>query len=337
MKTPRTLQDAIVYFSDPDRAFEYACKLRWPDGKIICPRCSSDKNYFIKTRKLWLCRGCNRQFTLKVNTIFEDSPLGLDKWMTAFWMLVNCKNGISSMEIHRTLGITQKSAWFMLGRLRAALHNRTFGKTTKLGGPESEVEADETFVGGVTSNMHKARRLKVEGLGPYKNKTIVQGILDRNLRKVRATVVPNVTREALQEEIFRNVKFGSMIYTDNAVAYDNGLQRRFIHDFVNKTEAYVRGRVHTNGMENFWSLLKRSLKGTYVAVEPFHLSRYVDEQVFRYNHRKEGDRKLTNADRLAMLMSQVVGHRLTYSELTGKSDSPHHETTGTGEADQVPF
>src|SRR5438552_13318717 len=155
MKTPRTLQDAIVYFSDPDRAFEYACKLRWPDGKIICPRCSSDKNYFIKTRKLWLCRGCNRQFTLKVNTIFEDSPLGLDKWMTAFWMLVNCKNGISSMEIHRTLGVTQKTAWFMLQRIRLALQD---GSTVKLGGGGKEVEADETFIGGKARNMHIAER-----------------------------------------------------------------------------------------------------------------------------------------------------------------------------------
>ena len=326
MKTPRTLQDAIVYFSDLDRAFEYACKLRWPDGKIICPRCSSDKNYFIKTRKLWLCRGCNRQFTLKVNTIFEDSPLGLDKWMTAFWMLVNCKNGISSMEIHRTLGITQKSAWFMLGRLRAALHNRTFGKTTKLGGPESEVEADETFVGGVTSNMHKARRLKVEGLGPFKNKTIVQGILDRNLRQVRATVVPNVKRETLQNVILKNVKYGSRVYTDDAVAYSAGMNWRFVHDVVNKTESYVRGRIHTNGMENFWSLLKRGLKGTYVAVEPFHLFRYVD------------DNPLNDADRFALAMSQVAGRRLTYSELTGKSDSPHYPTTGTGETPEyVPF
>ncbi|HEX6821687.1 MAG TPA: IS1595 family transposase [Candidatus Sulfotelmatobacter sp.] len=187
MKTPRTLQEAIIYFADPDRAFEYASMLRWPDGKVVCPRCGSDRNYFIKTRKLWLCRGCDRQFTIKVKTIFEDSPIGLDKWMTAFWMLVNCKNGISSMEIHRTLGITQKSAWFMLQRLRAALHNRTFGRTSKLGGPDTEVEADETFVGGLTKNMHKDRKLRlVQQGGVHGGKTVVQGILDRNLREVRA-------------------------------------------------------------------------------------------------------------------------------------------------------
>ena len=336
MKPPKTLQEAIVYFSDPDRAFEYAVRLRWPDGKIGCPRCDSEKQYFIKTRKLWLCRGCNKQFTLKVNTIFEDSPLGLDKWMTGFWMLVNCKNGVSSMEIHRTLGITQKSAWFMLGRLRTALHNRSFGFTKKLGGPDTELEADETFIGGLTKNMHKGRRQKVEGRGPFQNKTIVQGILDRNLRQVRATVVPNVTRETLQNVILKNVKYGSRLYTDDAVAYNAGMNWKFVHDVVNKTQTYVRGRVHVNGMENFWALLKRGLRGTYVAVEPFHLFRYVDEQVFRYNNRKTKERPMNDADRFALAMSQVAGRRLTYSQLTGKDESPRHETTGTGET-QVPF
>jgi transposase-like protein len=341
MKAPRTLQEAIVYFSDPQRAFDYAVSLRWPNGKVHCPRCGSESNYFIKTRSLWLCRGCNRQFTLKVNTIFEDSALGLDKWMTAFWMLVNCKNGVSSMEIHRTLGVTQKSAWFMLQRLRTALHNRTFGSTTKLGGPDSEVEADETFVGGKVSNMHKSRRQKFveqEGFhGAATGKAIVHGILDRNLRQVRATVVPDVKRETLQNVLLRNIKYGTKVYTDDAVAYTRDMNWRFVHDFVNKTESYVKGRVHVNGMENFWSLLKRGLKGTYVAVEPFHLFRYVDEQVFRYNNRKDGENKLNDSDRFKRAMSQVAGRRLTYSELTGKDQSPRHETTGEGETEQVPF
>jgi transposase-like protein len=339
MKAPRTLQEAIVYFSDPDRAFDYAKSLRFPDGKVICPRCSSDKNYFIKTRKLWLCRGCNKQFTLKVNTIFEDSPLGLDKWMAGFWMLVNCKNGISSMEIHRALGITQKSAWFMLQRLRTALHNRSFGSTTKLGGPESEVEADETYIGGKIQNMHRNGKLKykVDSRGPNFNKTILQGILDRNLRQVRATVVPNVKRETLQNELLKNVKYGSKLYTDDAVGYENGLRRRFIHDYVNKTQAYVRGRVHVNGMENFWSLLKRGLKGTYVAVEPFHLSKYVDEQVFRYNNRKHDNKTpVSDSERFKLAMSQVAGRRITYADLTGKDESPRHAPTGAGET-TVPF
>jgi len=331
LQEPRTLQEAIVYFSDADRCFAYAVKLRWPDGHVVCPRCSTAKHSFIKTRRIWFCYTCKKQFTVKVKTIMEDSPISLDKWMIAFWMLANCKNGISSYELASTIKVTQTTAWFVLQRIREVMKGKGFGKSTKIGGEGNELESDETFIGGIAKNMHKGRRLKADGLGPYKNKTIVQGILDRNLRKVRATVVPNVARETLQDEILRNVKFGSTIYTDSAVAYDSGLQRRFVHDVVNKTEAYVRGKVHTNGMENFWSLLKRSLKGTYVAVEPFHLSRYVNEQVFRYNHRKEGDRKLTNAERLAVLMSQVAGHRLTYSDLTGKSDSPHHAETGTGE------
>jgi len=337
MKPPKTLQQAIIYFSDPDRAFEYAKALRFQDGKVFCPRCSSESNYFIKTRKLWLCRGCNKQFTLKVGTIFEDSPLGLDKWMAAFWMLINCKNGVSSMEIHRALGITQKSAWFMLQRLRTALHNRSFGSTTKLGGPDSELEADETFVGGISKNMHKSRRARIAKFGGmHGNKTIVHGILDRNLRQVRATVVPDVTRETLQNVILKNVKYGSKLYTDDAVAYDSGLGSRFVHDFVNKTQSYVRGRVHVNGMENFWALLKRGLKGTYVAVEPFHLFRYVDEQVFRYNNRATKDNPLNDSDRFALAMHQVSGRRLTYSELTGKDQSPRLQATGTREA-EVPF
>ena len=133
---PKTLQEAIAYFADPQRAFEYAVKLRWPDGKIICPRCSSPKNSFVKTRHLWFCYGCQRQFTVKVKTILEDSALGLDKWLVAIWMLANCKNGISSYELADTLGITQKSAWFMLQRLREAMRESKFGvrQTTHLRG-----------------------------------------------------------------------------------------------------------------------------------------------------------------------------------------------------------
>ncbi|MGA9528947.1 MAG: IS1595 family transposase [Terriglobales bacterium] len=337
MNEPKTLQQAITYFADPDRCFAYAVKLRWPDGVIVCPRCGAAKNSFIKTRKLWFCYACKRQFTIKVKTIMEDSPITLDKWMTAFWLLVNAKNGISSHELGRALGVTQTTAWFMLQRIREVMKGRKW--TSKIGGDGGEVEADETFVGGRIGNMHKSRREQAEGRGPYKNKTIVQGILDRNLRKVRATVVPNVGRETLQNLILKNVKFGSTVYTDAAVAYDSGMQRRFVHDVVNKTQTYVKGRVHVNGVENFWSLLKRSLRGTYVAVEPFHLSRYVDEQVFRFNHRKDGERKMTDSERFTTVMAQVLGHRLTYSDLTGKSDSPHHETTGTRETpDQsVPF
>jgi transposase-like protein len=333
LKTPKTLQEAIAYFSDPQRAFDYAVQWRWPDGKVTCPRCNSTKHSFIKTRRIWFCYPCKKQFTVKVKTVFEDSAVPLDKWMVAVWMLVACKNGISSYELAGAIGVTQRTAWFMAQRIRKALHRGSFD-TTKLGGgtPESEVEVDETFVGGRAKNMHKDRRLRYQQMGGHHGKTVVQGILDRDLRKIRATVIPNTTREVLQNEVLHNVKYGTTVYSDNAVGYDN-LRSRFVHEFVNHAERYVDGRIHTNGLENFWSLLKRGLRGTYVAVEPFHLFRYVDEQAFRYNNRKD-----SNFQRFALAMSQIGGKRLTYAELTGKdADALHSPTTGTGEASQVPF
>jgi transposase-like protein len=339
MKAPATLQEAIVYFSDTHRAFDYAVNLRWPDGQVRCPRCNSDRHSFIKTRRIWYCNPCKKQFTVKVGSIFEDSALGLDKWMTAVWMLVNSRNGVSSHELARSLGITQKSAWFVLQRVRKALHTNFYA--TKLGGgpnePEREVEIDETFVGGKIRNMHKDRRLRYQQEGAHHGKTIVMGMLDRSVRQVRTAVIPNVKRETLQAQVLKTVKKGSTVYTDEAVGYDK-LKNRFVHEMVNHTEEYVRGRVHTNGLENFWALLKRGLTGTYVAVEPFHLFRYVDEQAFRYNNRKDdAGNKLTDAARFNKAMSQVGGGRhLSYAELTGKDESPRYETTRAGET-QIPF
>jgi len=276
---PKTLQEAIAYFSDSDRCFEYAVKLRWPNGKITCPRCGSDKHSFISTRRLWWCKGCKQQFTMKVNTIFEDSPLGMDKWMTALWLLVNCKNGISSCEVARDLGVTQKTAWFMLHRLRLAMQTGSF---SKLGG---EVEVDETFIGGKARNMHPQKKsLRVTGRGG-KDKVPVMGILERG-GEVRTAIVPSRKKKVLQNEIKKHVKAGSALYSDALRSYD-GLDSEFAHKVIDHAVAYVDGKVHTNGLENFWSLLKRSLKGTYVSVEPFHLFRYLDEQSFRFNNRKE--------------------------------------------------
>jgi transposase-like protein len=332
MNAPKTLQEAIVYFSDSDRCFEYAVKLRWSDGKVVCPRCNSESNYHIRrnTKKgvahLWLCRGCNKQFTVKVGTIFEDSPLGLDKWMMAFWMLCNCKNGISSMEIHRAIGITQKSAWFMLQRLRLALQDDFFG--SKLGG---EVEVDETFIGGKARNMHVSeRKRRITGTGT-KDKTAVMGILERG-GKIRTKVVPNRKKQELQSQVRQHVEAGAALYSDALLSYE-GLATDYAHQVVDHAVQYVDGRVHTNGLENFWSLLKRGISGTYVSVEPFHLFRYLDEQTFRFNNRKD----MNDGQRFKLAMSQIGGKRLTYSELTGKDQSPRHETTGTGEASQVPF
>ena len=251
--------------------------------------------------------------------MFEDSPIGLDKWLPVVWMLANCKNGISSYEIHRAIGVTQKTAWFMLHRIRKAMLSRSF---VKLGGPEGgPVEVDETFVGAKPQKMHRERRLKMQtalkGSG-NDGKTIVMGMLERGSRKVRAQVVPNVQRETLQTAILNEIEKGSTVYTDGYPSYDRLASQDYIHATVNHIEEYVRGEVHTQGIENFWSLLKRGLSGTYIAVEPFHLDRYVVEQVFRYNNRATKDDPLQDSDRFMLALSQIAGKRLTYAELTGK-------------------
>lgn len=333
MDAPTTLQKAIAHFSNPENAFLAAVEFRWPGSNVTCPRCGGAKHSFIKTRRIWFCYDCKKQFTVKVGTIFEDSPLGLDKWMIALWMLANCKNGISSYELAKVLGIRQNSAWFMLHRIREAMKdNPAFKFGSEDGG---EVESDETFVGPNPYKMHKSRKAKVhardEGNKHYVGKTAVFGVLDRELRQVRTKVVPNVKRETLQNEILNQVHRGSKVYTDAAVGYDH-LSKEFVHEVVNHAKEYVHGQVHTQGLDNFWSLLKRTLRGTYVAVEPFHLDHYLDEQVFRYNNRATKDNPLNDADRFALLMSKVAGKRLTYAQLTGKQvDSLHHSAAGTGQ------
>jgi transposase-like protein len=328
-KSPKTLQDAIVYFSDPERCFAYATKLRWPEGNVTCPRCNTAKHSFIKTRRIWFCYTCKKQFTLKIGTIMEDSPITLDKWMTAFWMLCNCKNGISSYELGKALGLHQESAWFMLQRIRKVMQDDFFG--SKLGGGSGEIEVDESFIGGKARNMHVSeRKRRITGTGT-KDKTAVMGILERG-GKIRTTVVPNRKKAALQGEVRKHVEAGAALYSDALLSYE-GLASDYAHQVVDHAVLYVDGRVHTNGLENFWSLLKRGISGTYVSVEPFHLHRYLDEQTFRYNTRKD----MNDSERFELAMSQVFGKRLTYAELTGKgTDSLHHETTGTRET-QVPF
>jgi transposase-like protein len=293
---PKTLQQATVYFSDPDNCIEFLVTRRWPDGVIKCPRCGREGAKYLEDRRVWQCKSRHpkSQFSIKVGTIFEDSPLPIDKWLMAMWMVANCRNGVSSHEIMRTVGVTQKSAWHMLHRIRLAMKDTNYG--SKIGGAEgAAVEVDEAFVGGKVANMHKGRLKAIRANAPavvedgyekprYDNKTIVVGMFDRESRQVRAKVIPNTKRETLQREILKNVKYGSKVYTDEAVGYDL-LRRRYVHDTVNHAETYVNGQVHTNSLENFWSLMKRNLSGTYVAVEPFHLDRYLDEQMFRFNNR----------------------------------------------------
>jgi len=315
MKTPKTLQQAIVHFSNHENCRQFIVEIRWRDGKVRCPVCDSEKVTYLEKARLYRCYGEHprQKFSLKVGTIFEDSPIPLEKWLPAVWMLVNCKNGISSYEIHRGLGVTQKSAWFMLHRIRLAVQTKSF---LKLGGAGKEIEADESFIGGAARFMHPNRRRRMITARGVKDKAAAFGILERG-GEVRVFAVPDRRKKALQGEIVKHVEEGTPIYTDALMSYI-GLKDRFQHQVIDHAQRYVEGRVHTNGLENFWSLLKRGLKGTYVAVEPFHLFRYLDEQAWRYNNRATKDVKIDDGDRFRIAMSHIVGKRLTFKEVTGK-------------------
>src|SRR5207245_1546170 len=313
---PKSLQEAILYFSNPDNCIDYLAVRRWPKG-VICPSCGSEKVKFNPNRRLWQCSShhAKRQFSVKVGTIYEDSPIGSDKWLTATWMLTNCKNGISSYAVARDLRLTQKSAWFMLHRIRLALQDEFFG--SKLGGNGSEVEVDETFIGGKARNMHLSKRQRrITGTGG-KDKTAVRGILELG-GEVHTVVVGSRRSHILQAEVKKHVEAGAALYTDALLSY-NGLAGEYAHQVIDHAVRYVDGRIHTNGLENFWSLLKRGINGTYVSVEPFHLFRYLDEQAFRYNHRKD----MNDGDRLDVAVRRIVGKRLTYDQLIGKTVEAH--------------
>jgi hypothetical protein len=308
---PQTLTEAVRYFADPDTTLATMVELRWPKG-VCCPTCGRDDVRFIATRRMWECKGQHprKQFSAKVGTIFEDSPLGLDKWFAAIWLIANCKNGVSSYEIHRGIGVTQKTAWFMLHRIRLAMETGSFLKS---GG---EFEADETFVGGKATNMHAGRKARTtEGGRGAKGKEVVMGVLRRGnegepSKVVVAKHVRNNKRGTVQANVRAAAEPGSKIYTDALASYA-GLASDYIHQIVDHAVEYVRDNVHTNGMENFWSLFKRALKGTYVSVEPAHLDAYVVEQTFRFNQRTDKD-----GGRFRTVLGQVSGKRITYKELT---------------------
>ncbi|HEY5177565.1 MAG TPA: IS1595 family transposase [Terriglobales bacterium] len=314
MKEPESLQQAILYFADMENCIAYLSDRRWPDGKVICPNCGSDGvSTFNPKRKTWKCAKHHpkREFSVKVGTLFEESPIGLDKWLAATWMLSNCKNGISSYEIGRDLKVSQKTAWFMAHRIRMSLQDEFFG--SKLAG---EVEVDETFIGGKARNMHlDKRQRRITGTGG-KDKTIVFGALERG-GKVRTIVVADRKRGTLQPCVKEHVEAGSALYSDALQSYD-GLAQEYAHQVIDHAEKYVDGKIHTNGLDNFWSLLKRGISGTYVSVEPFHLFRYLDEQMFRFNNRSTKDNPLTDADRFDLAVRNIVGKRITFAELTGK-------------------
>lgn len=301
---PKTLMEAIKYFSDDLLCINFVASMRWVDGEATCPKCGEAKTSFLSTRKIWKCKACKKQFSVKVGTIFEDSPIGLDKWLMAIWMITNCKNGISSYEIHRAIGITQKSAWFMLHRIRLAMENGTIEKLC------GEIEVDETYIGGDSKNMHKSKRERVvkgRGMG---HKAAVIGMIERKGR-VKAKVIAWADTITLNENIEASVEVGSTVMTDGHGGYRN-MSDEFIHEVIDHAVEYVRDNVHTNSIENFWSLLKRSIKGTYVSVSPEHLQKYVEEQSFRFNTREGNDRQ-----RFLGVVEAISGKRLTYKELIG--------------------
>jgi transposase-like protein len=318
---PQTLIEAIRHFSNPDACLEFLIPVIWPNG-VTCPHCGCKDVHFIATRRIWRCKNLHdgRQFSIKVGTIFAESPIPLDKWLAAIWLLTNCKNGISSCEIAKDLGITQKSAWFMMHRVRMAMRTGTFAML------KGECEADETFIGGKARNMHiDVKKRRITGSGA-KDKTAVMGILERGNKekgipsKVVTMVVPNRRKKTLQAEVKAHVQAGAALYSDALLSYD-GLESDYAHQVVDHAVEYVCGKVHTNGLENFWSLTDRTIGGTYVSVEPFHLFRYLDEQSFRFNNRGHRKAPITDADRFKMVVAGIVGKRLTYSHLTGKDDA----------------
>lgn len=308
MNAPSTLMEAIQYFSNDAVCVEYMCRLRYDEAKPVCPHCGSLNVGNMNTRPKFQCREkqCRKQFSLKRGTLMEDSPVSLNKWLVAIWQVCNCKNGISSYELARALKVTQATAWFMLHRIRIAMISGTFLKL------KGHVEIDETYVGGKAINMHKAKK-EAKGLTPgrgHDSKTVVMGMVERG-GQVVAKVVDNAQRRTLVPEIEKHVEEGSNVYTDALKSYDK-LGEKYNHSSIDHKYEYVKGDTHTNTMENFWCLFKRSIKGTYVQVAPFHVDKYVTEQAFRYNERKTND-----SDRFIKVVSQMFDRRLTYKELVG--------------------
>jgi len=277
---------------------------------VCCPRCGSDRTRFIATRRQWECRVGHPQarFSIKTGTVMEDSPLSLDKWLIAIWMEANAKNSISSYEVHRALGITQKSAWFLQQRIRLAMQNGDFFQQLT-----GEVEVDETFIGGQARFMHKGKKKRViKGTGGHlSGKAAVMGLLERH-GQVRTIVLDSVKKNPMHTHVKNNVEPGSTLYTDAYASYV-GLEKEYVHKVIDHAETYVKGNVHTNGLENFWSLFKRCIKGTHISVEPFHLFRYLDAETFRFNERKDND-----GGRFLKVVGGIDGKRLTYKSLTGK-------------------
>jgi len=301
-KQPTSLVEAIRYFSDIDVCTAYVAERRWPNGPV-CPRCGCMEYSYLTTRRLWKCKGCKKQYSIKLGTIFEDSPLGLDKWLPAMWLVANSKNGISSHELGRALGVTQKSAWFMLQRIREAC-----GKGGIYNGPLSGiVEADETYLGGKEGNRHADKRRHLHG----KDKAAVLGMRERG-GETRAVVLGLDTGDGrIGSEVRANVKRGSVLCTDEGSAYRPLVG--YEHLTVNHSaKQYVDGMASTNSIESVWAVLKRGYYGIYHHFTVKHMQRYVDEFTYRLN---EGNCKVHTMTRIDAMIGKTDGVRLTYKAL----------------------
>lgn len=315
MEKIKTLQQAILYFSNEKVCVEFISRVKWGgEGKPFCPKCGSDNVIGLSTRPVFKCRekGCKKQFSIKAGTIFDNSPLPLSKLLPALWLVCNAKNGISSCELSRSLGIHQSSAWHLLHRCREAMRTGTFKKLT------GKVELDATYVGGLEKFKHVDKKTPTsfkKGVRGGAGKTTVFGMLERG-GELRAMVVMSESEKQVEPLIVKHVEQGSKLLTDAHGAYKTVAGRNpYEHESVeHMAKEYVRGEVHTNGLENFWTLFKRSVKGTYTQVAPFHVDRYLDEQMFRYNNRKTSD-----FDRFEQAVSQMFERKLTYATLTGKA------------------
>jgi transposase-like protein len=305
-KRPQTLLAALRHFT-PEVADAFVASIKWPNGPA-CPTCGSANIGKIASRQRFQCRekGCRKQFSLITGTIFEASHLRLDQWVVAVWMIVNCRNGVSSCEIARTIGCKQQSAWHLLHRVRELM----------LPGDEApftgSCESDETFVGGLFKFMSQHRRERAMANGRPNGKSVVHAIKERESGRVRAEVIPAARWEFVMDAVLEKVEPGSKLYTDSARIY-GWAKDVYKHTAVNHAERYVSedGETHTNGCENFFNCLRRGLKGTYIATHHEHLPAYVNEQVYRFNVRHQSE-----WERFDGVMRRIVGKRLTYADLT---------------------
>lgn len=315
-----TLSVIEPHFQDPLKAAEYLENIRWPNGPV-CPHCGENerKPYKLKskTRSLWKCAACRKQYTVTVGTIFESSHIPLNKWLLAFYLLCSSKKGMSAHQLHRMLGVTYKSAWFMAHRIREAMKAQPF--TSRMGGG-GIVEADETYVGGKVRRSNKRpykpldpsapdKRLSKTGRGS--DKTPVMVLVERG-GQARSFRMANVTGDDVRAVLLRNVDRSASIHTDAFSSYKWVGSAYASHEVVNHMDEYVRGNVHTNTAENFFSILKRGINGVYHHVSEAHLPRYLSEFDFRYNTRAANG--YSDADRTRLALSMVAGKRLRYAD-----------------------